>query len=378
VEVRSGGALYKPMRGEAQRTLPKDTFIARMWRQDPEHSKEADSSMVGVADAVEELLLCQRLTRGAARSRMNAGILFLPDGLSVARTSPTEEPVLEEPEDSVSGLAAMSQQDPGNDLAAQLMETMITPIGDEGSAASVVPMMLIGATDQGAAIRHVSFERATDEWLVKRAETALDRILQGIDIPKELVTGLQAVKYSNAVVIDENLYKANIEPLALVLADSLTAVYLRPVLKSKGFTDEQLRDIVIWYDPSEIVTRPNSAASATEGVDRFVLSPKAWRRENGYPESDAPTSEDMGTLLLNKLVSLPDPVLISILQKVLKGFVTVDDLQPAQPQQPPGSNGNVVPFQQSNGPGGGPRVTAEPPSTPADPQRTAVQQVGLK
>lgn len=365
ITIRGGGSTtYTPMRGEAPRTLPKDTFIARMWRQNPEYSREADSSMVGVADSVEELLLCQRLVRGAARSRMNAGLVFLPDGLTVARTSTTGEPVLEEPEDSISGLAAMAQQDPGNDLATQLMDSMVTPIGDEGSAAGVVPLILIGQTDQGQAIRHVSFERGSDEWLVKRAETALDRILQGIDIPKEIVTGMQAVKYSNAVVIDENLYKSNIEPLALVLADSLTQVYLRPVLKSQGFSDEQLRNIVIWYDPSEIVTRPNSATSANEGWDRGILGSSAWRRENGFAESDAPDAEDAARLLLGKLNVLPDSVTLQLLEKVLKGYVKVDtDLEEPQQQMQQGANG---------------RLPVEPAQAPADPQRTAIQQVGVE
>lgn len=334
------------------------------------NSREADSSMVGVADSVEELLLCQRLVRGAARSRMNAGLVFLPDGLTVARTSPTGEPVLEEPDDDITGLAAMAQVDPGNDLAAQLMDSMVTPIGDEGSAAGVVPLILIGQTDQGAAIRHVSFERGSDEWLVKRAEVALDRILQGIDIPKELVTGMQEVKYSNAVVINEDLYKSNIEPLALVLADSLTQVYLRPVLKSQGFTDEQLRNIVIWYDPSEIVTRPNAATSANEGWDRGLLGSSAWRRENGFAESDAPSAEDAAQLLLGKLTTFPDSVVLQLLEKILKGYVAVD----TDPETAPPSQGQVLPFGKSPSNA----KTSAPAQAPADPQRTAIQQVGVE
>ena len=42
---------------------------------------EPDSSMVGVADAIEELLMLQRLTRSVTRSRLNAGMLFVPDGI---------------------------------------------------------------------------------------------------------------------------------------------------------------------------------------------------------------------------------------------------------------------------------------------------------
>lgn len=360
--VTGSGATYTPRRGGPKRQLPNDTFIARMWRQDPEYSQDADSSMVGVADSVEELLLCQRLTRGAARSRMNAGVLFVPDGITTARTSSTGEPVLEEPGDDISGLAAMAQQDPGNDMVSQLMDAMVTPIGDEASAGGVVPMILVGPSDQGQAIRHVTFERATDEWLVRRAEVALDRILQGIDVPKEIVKGMAAVKYSNAVVIDENLYKANIEPLALVLADSLTSVYLWPVLKAKGYTENQLRELVIWYDPSEIVTRPNSEESANQGVDRGILSPTAWRREHGYAESDAPSEEDLMWTLFAQSTSLPDNIVQAIAKKLFGKTLDIEDPQPAVQQQ-----------------AGAPALKAvKDPQGEQDPQRKAIQQVGVK
>jgi hypothetical protein len=362
IVVTGSGATYTPRRGGPKRQLPQDTFIARMWRQDPEFSEDADSSMVGVADSVEELLLCQRLTRGAARSRMNAGVLFVPDGITTARTSSTGEPVLEEPGDDISGLAAMAQQDPGNDMVAQLMDAMVTPIGDEASAGGVVPMILVGPSDQGQAIRHVTFERATDEWLVRRAEVALDRILQGIDVPKEIVKGMAAVKYSNAVVIDENLYKANIEPLALVLADSLTSVYLRPVLKAQGYTDEQIKELVIWYDPSEIVTRPNSAESANQGVDRGLLSPSAWRREHGYAESDAPSEEEALWSMFVQSTSLPDNVVQAIAKKLFGKVLDIEE--PVQPAQQAGQ-------------GQGLQVVKDPRGE-QDPQRKAIQQVGVK
>lgn len=357
VEVRATGAVFNEMRGGRPRTLPDDTYIARIWRENPRHSREPDSSMVGVQDSVEELLMCQRLTRGAARSRMNAGLLFIPDTLSVARNPQTAEPPIDEPADSITDLAAMAVADPGNDIVAELMDTMVKPIGDESNAAGVVPMVLTGPGDSGNAIRHVTFERSSDEWLVKRAESALDRILQGIDIPKEIVTGLQAVKYSNAIVISEDLYKANIEPLALAFVDALTKVFLRAILGSIFKTDD-LQKIVIWYDPSEIVTRPNSAQSATEGVDRFVLSPAAWRTANGYTETDAPNSEDLAVMLLNKVTMVPESVMMQVLAKLLKGSIEVDET-PAAPAL------RSVPAEQTS--------KTQPP---ADPQRTAIKQVG--
>jgi hypothetical protein len=380
ITVRAGGAVLNSTRATSQGlvTLPSNLFVARMWRQHPRWSREPDSSMVAVADSVEELLMLQRLVRSATRSRLNAGLLFVPDGIAAAGVKATAEPVLEEPGDPMEALAQQSTVDPAGPFMAQLMESMTTPISDEGSASAVVPMLATGPGELGAQIKHVTFARESDQWLVERIDGILNRILQGLDMPKEIVTGLQHVRYSNAVVIDEGLYKANIEPLALVYVDALTQVYLRPVLLGQGFTEAELDNIVVWYDPSEIVTRPNKEDEATQGTDRLLLSPAAWRREHGYPESDAPDEEDLALMLLNKMTALPPEVITKLLQQsmptILKDLqitdTTVGPNGPSDPNQATGqsTNPNVVKFPAQS-----------PNSQPkADPQRTAIQQVGVK
>jgi hypothetical protein len=64
--------------------LGKNAFVGRMWRSHPRYSDEADSSLRGLLDLCAELLLLNRTFRATARSRLNAGALYLPDGLSVA------------------------------------------------------------------------------------------------------------------------------------------------------------------------------------------------------------------------------------------------------------------------------------------------------
>lgn len=374
IQLRAGGAVVVNNRGSGRemQTLPADTYLARIWRPNPRYTREPDSSMLGVADSIEELLMLERLVRAAIRSRLNAGLLFVPDGIAGAGAKVTNEPVLEEPADPMEALAQQSTVDPAGPFMSQLMESMMTPISNEGSASALVPMLATGPGELGAMIKHVTFERSSDEWLVKRIEAALERVLQGIDIPKEIVTGLEGVKYSNAVVIDENLYKSNIEPLALAFVDALTEVYLRPVLRSSryGYTDEDLKGLVVWYDPSEIVTRPNSANEANEGVDRLMLSPAAWRREHGYAESDAPDEEQLALMIMHKMTTVPDQVALRLLQRALPTILDDIDLspQPAVPQQDDqaaSDDPNVVPIR--NG---------QAARAPADPQRTAIKQVG--
>lgn len=340
VQVRSTGAVLAPQRqsGAMQVNLPEDTYIARIWRQSPRFSSEPDSSMLAVAEPIEELLMLQRLVRSSTRSRLNAGLLFVPDGIVTARVTITPDPVVDEPLDPA-GEALASVADLGGSFLADLMESMTTPVSDEGSASSVVPLVVTGPGDLGNQIKHQTFERSSDEWLVRRTERALERVLQGIDVPKEVVTGLADVKFANALVIDENLYKANIEPLALVFVDALTSVYLRPVLMAQGFSEEDVNRVVVWYDPSEIVTRPNSADDASEGYDRFLLSPATWRREHGFGESDKPTEAELAMMLLESKGQLPEDVTSTLLT------IALPEILGKQRQE--NINNSVVPFPKT-------------------------------
>lgn len=374
VQIRadSSAVLMSRRDGAQQVVVPPGTYIARIWRRHPQHSMEPDSSMLGVTDAVDELLMLQRLVRGAARSKLNAGVLFVPDGVASAVNPKTAaEPVVDgseqTSEEAFAALRTSNTDDPSGKFMSDLIETLTTPITDETSAATVVPMLVTGPGDEGAKIRHITFDRANEQSLTDRIEKVLDRILQGIDMPKEIVTGMQQVKYSNAVVIDEGMYKASVEPLALTAADAFTSVYLYPQLIGRGFSPEEISRVVIWYDPSEIVTRPNSADEATEGLDRQVLSPAAWRREHGYAESDAPTEDERAQMLVAKLAVLPESVQIELLRALFPKILA--DL-PDPEAKPLGVGQNPMPQD--------PNVVQFPQSQPAaDPQRTAIKQVGV-
>jgi hypothetical protein len=177
---------------------------------------------------------------------------------------------------------------------------MTTPIRDEESASAVVPLIIRGPAELGDKIKQFKFERSFDPALAQRADRVLERILQGLDVPKDVVTGLANVKYSNALQIDEALYKAHIEPLMLLIADALTIVYLRPYLVAQGFSPTEVEKIVIWYDPSAVATRNDRAADADSGFDRGAVSLQTWRRAHGFSEADAPTPTELAIRMLSE------------------------------------------------------------------------------
>lgn len=279
---------YKASRNAPQNTwekLPSNAFVGRIWSEHARFADEADSSMRALISDCDDLFLYTRAGRGAARSRLNAGAFFVPDTMSVSTDQPTDFPedIPLDPE------VFADFDDPDDDTFEQEMfDHFSAPIADESAASSVVPFLIRGTREDGAALRHIKFDRPFDVEISKRADRALERILQGIDLPKDIVTGLANIKYSNAIQIEESFYTAHIEPVVLLLCDAFRAVYLVPALELEGVDPSLIDNIVIWYDPSAIMTAPDKSNAANVGFDKFNLSAEAWRRANGFAETDAP------------------------------------------------------------------------------------------
>jgi hypothetical protein len=301
----TGYAIQRSRRGgtdSKEENLPSNAFVARIWRPHPRYSAEADSSMIGVLDSCEQLVLMEQAIRMMTRSRMNAGVIFIPDGLS----------------------AGVDDDNPQS-VEEALIQAAISPLEEESAATSVVPLVVTGPAALGKELKKIDLGRPVDEQMVALAEATLDRILQGIDVPKSVVQGLADVKFSNAIVIDDNLYRAHIEPLALMIVDALTTVYLRPALK-KQFPEEVAKDstilnrMLVWFDPSAIVTRPDKSTAANEGYDRNILSEQAWRVARGFNEYDAPTDDELLKKMAMTRTQIPPDIAAALIERLAPDF----------------------------------------------------------
>ena len=288
--------------GKDEEQLPANAFVARIWRPHPRYSAEADSSMIGVLDSCEQLVILEQAIRMMTRSRMNAGVIFIPDGLSAGVDDDNPESIEE-----------------------ALINAAISPLEEESAATSVVPLVITGPAALGKELKKIDLGRPVDEQMVQLAESTLDRILQGIDVPKSVVQGLSDVKFSNAIIIDDNLYRAHIEPLALMIVDALTTVYLRPVLR-KQFPAEVEKDstilnrLLVWFDPSAIVTRPDKSTAANEGYDRNILSEQAWRVARGFSEYDKPTEDELLRKVALTRTQVPPDIAAALIERLAPAF----------------------------------------------------------
>jgi hypothetical protein len=314
--------------------LPEDAYIARIWRSNPRYVREPESSMIGVLDACDLRLLIDQTIRAMLRRRLNAGVIFVPNGLQAIVIGAGGEVT----------------------VADALAKMAIEPVGDESAAYSVVPLVITGDPEMGKILQRINFVDPVDESIVTLGDRTLERILQGLDIPKELVTGVANLRYSNAIVLDDNLYRRSVEPTVLLIVDALTSAYLRPMLKRSlinklGATEDQaiavlkayddlLRKIVMWFDPSQVVTRPDKSTAADIGYSNHILSGEAWRTARGFGNGDAPTEEELRTRMTIEKAPIPPDMAAAMIEgidpifwKKAKRAAAAESEQPEELQQ---------------------------------------------
>jgi hypothetical protein len=243
----------------------------RIWRRHPRYSALADAPMKAVLELCEELLLLTKAVRARALSRAaGAGMLLIPEEISL----PADEAVGEED----------AEEDP---FFADLETHLQAPLNDAGSASAVVPLIVRASGEYIDKIRHLSLADPTKFYPETGLRTeCIHRMALGLDLPPEVLLGTADANHWTSWQIDEQTWKAHLQPVAQMLVGDLTAAYLRQALKADGFVD--YRDYVVAYDASAIINHPDRSKDAKDLYAEGVLNGEALRKANGFDETDAP------------------------------------------------------------------------------------------
>jgi hypothetical protein len=256
---------------------PATTTCIRLWTADPEWSSEPDSPMRTLRGTCERLLLIDRANDAALKSRASGnGVLLMPEEVSQV-PAPDEN-------------GAAGEDDLMRDFTTQL----VTPLAQDGSAASVVPMILRGPYAYLDRIRHLTLDRPLDPKLAELEVRLLARLGIGMDVPPEVITGYADVNHWNVWQVDSDTFKHHQEPITIAGVEALTLGYLRHRMRTAvalgqaAWTPEQINRLVFWYDPASLVKQPDQRDAANDAFDRKTISAKAHRRLLGLDEGDAP------------------------------------------------------------------------------------------
>lgn len=260
------------------RRLPDNCMVVRVWRPHERWHAVAESPAKAARSLMRELELINRHIAAQYLSRLaSAGVIVLPDEISF--------PVRPE------------FQDAPDPFVAEWIEIAAEAIKTPGTASSVIPIPIKVPGEYVDKIRMIDFTLKLDDQIISKRDSALSRLAIALDMPAEALLGTKDVNHWNAWLVDEQGVKIHVAPTVELVCDALTTGYLIPRLQAAG---EDLADWVVWYDASELVLRPDRSESAREVYDRLELSGDTLRRESGFNDSDAPTEDELRTIILKK------------------------------------------------------------------------------
>jgi hypothetical protein len=253
--------------------LQSSDFASRLWWPHPRRKAFADSPFKSILDVAEELLILSRDIRAAGRSRLaNNGILLIPDSLTIVRADMDDD---------------ANDAEAGDPFFQELIAAAMAAIQDEGSASAVLPLVARGPAEALAAVRQLVIARQDPGNADKRQEL-ITRMATGLDLPAEVLTGKANLNHWTSWQVSDDTFRHHIEPIVMVETDALTLGYYRPELKARQVPPEWLSRIVLWYDPTNLVTSPDRSEDARNAHDRMTISDEAYRNYTGFTDEDAP------------------------------------------------------------------------------------------
>jgi len=257
-------------------------MIVRFWIPDTRRHWKARPPAKSAIGALKELdFINKRIVAEIASRLASNGLLLMDtDRLSIGNQAGPEGP---------------DQIDP---MTQAFVEIASHGVANPTSPSATLP--LIASVSRGDfdgslsdLVAHIDLSGPITERLIEQRESAIRRVAASIDQPAEVVLGMEAANHWTAWQMEESAIKIHVAPTMETICHSLTEGYLLPYLQSHGLTavGPNGGQLIMWYDPTELVQRPDHSRNATAAYDRMEINGTAFRRELGFAETDAPTPE---------------------------------------------------------------------------------------
>jgi hypothetical protein len=122
-----------------------------------------------------------------------------------------------------------------------------------------------------------------DQTIDRRVIAGIQRLAYGLPIPPEILLGLQAQSRATAFQVEENAYRAHIEPPAWMVAQ-VAQDALRRILDRD--------DVTVVPNPSRMLARKQSVEDVKWARAEGLVTPPYTREVLGIPEDAAPEEND--------------------------------------------------------------------------------------
>lgn len=262
----------------------------RIWQPDGQWSDEPWSHMIAMLGIGHELLLLTQAIRALARSRiaMAGGYLFIPEEMSLeSATQDGHTPT----EDAGDGEAR------ADTFIEDLMAASEAALTDPESAAAVLRVIIRGPAELGSKILAIDLDRKIDETTLKLRAELVERIANGVNLPREVVLGIGATNHWNAEEIRNQAWRNHLEPRAMSICSATTEAFYRPQLLANDVDPQIVKRCVVWYDASWFIGTPDLTEHAGEAYDNIEISGDTYRRVYGFSPDDAPSLDEVNRRL---------------------------------------------------------------------------------
>lgn len=284
--VKSLALTTLPSTGEAtafKRDLRPDQLIGRIWAPSKRFVDMPESALGALRTECEVLRDLTLSMKSLLRSRFAlAGILFLPPGVSMARTAKKANRIAGQlPDDTLNLIIA----------------AMTRNVKRYDDATTRLPLILKGANaEDGEKIRHILLDHSIADTDLKLRAELIERILQGLDSNQDNVRGASTMSHFQAWSAADDERRVAVGPDLESLCWSLTRLVLNRKLEKPR--DPKTKALMatgrvgIWYDLSRAAARSNQQEDARQAWDRILIGDKPARRLSGIPERDKPTEDE--------------------------------------------------------------------------------------
>lgn len=281
-----GGKVFKrityPGAGDSAFTedLAASDYLGRVWQPHWRYVEMARSPLRVLDTICEELHL---LTLGLKSKLLNrialSGLLFVPSEMAEVI-----------PANMAQQIANINLAEIHNDaVIATLILSMITAVRDHGDPSASLPIIVRGPGINGEQIRWITMDREIFQTDMDLREESVKRILTGLDIQPETVSGMSDSNHWNAWAIMDQDVKINVEPDLQTMAWALNRLWFWPRLMETGEAPEKY---MLWYDLSKTSVPTNLGENARQAYDRVALSEEGLRQASGLDDRYTPDGQE--------------------------------------------------------------------------------------
>jgi serine protease inhibitor ecotin len=253
--------------------IEENDLLIKVWNAHPRRRHEPDSPVRAVLPSLAEIELITKRIAADCRSRLAGnGLLVMP---AEAEFPP--------------GQGNVDAEDGVDEFTETFIQVTTIPIMDQSAPAATTPLIVKVPGEYAAAVQHLTFYSAFDAALDPLRQAAIRRLALGLDMPPEVLLGMAESNHWTAWQVAEEAITLHIEPLAETICHALTVGFMQAALEAEG---HDKRAAIVWYDTTDLRTRPNLTEAASEAHARIKISDEAYLTELGLDPSMKPTDEE--------------------------------------------------------------------------------------